>query len=144
MITYEKATTCDIEPIYALCKQLIDDYEDIDSIDYDKVLKWVHRKIETFIETYYTVVVKGEKVGYYRFFKNQDGEYEIDDLYIFQKYRNCGIGSEVIKKCISSVSGPILLYVFVKNKKAVSLYKRHGFKIVQTVNGTRYIMRIER
>lgn len=143
MITYEKATACDIEPIYGLCKQLIDDYENVDSIDYDKVLKWIRRKIECSIDEYTTVFVSGEKAGYYHFYQNEDGEHEIDDLYIFPKYQNQGIGSEVIQKCCSSVNVPVMLYVFIKNEKAVALYKRLDFEIIRTVNGSRYVMRKE-
>ena len=143
MITYEKATACDIEPIYRLCKQLIDDYENMDSIDYDKVLKWVRRKIEISIDAYTAVFVSGKKVGYYHFYQNEDGEYELDDLYIFPQYQNQGIGSEVIQKCSSSVSEPVMLYVFIKNEKAVALYKRLGFEIIRIVNGSRYVMRKE-
>lgn len=141
MITYEKATISDIECIYKLCKGLIDDYENIGSIDYDKVLKWVHQKIESSIDEYSVIFVSGEKAGYYHFYLNSDGEYELDDLYIFPKYQNRGIGTEIIKRCCSSVNTSVLLYVFINNKKAVELYKRLGFEIVQTVNYTRYLMR---
>lgn len=141
MITYEKAATCDIERIYRLSKRLIDDYENIESIDYDKVLKWTRRKIEKWIDEYSVIYSDRKKAGYYHFFKNEDGEYEIDDLYIFPEYQNQGIGSEVIKKCCLSVNAPVMLYVFIKNEKAVVLYKRLGFEIVQTVNSSRYIMR---
>ncbi len=143
MITYEKATPCDIEPIYRLCKRLIDDYENMDNVDYDRVLKWVHRKIEISIGAYTAVFVFGEKAGYYHFYQNEEGEYELDDIYIFTQYRNQGIGSEIIQKCCSSVNAPVMLYVFIKNEKAIALYKRLGFKIQQTVNGSRYIMRKE-
>lgn len=141
MITYEKAATYDIELIYNLNKQLIDDYENIERIDYDKVLKWTHRKIEKFIDQYSVIYSDNKKAGYYRFFRNEDGKYEIDDLYIFPEYQNHGIGSEVIKKCCSSVNTPVMLYVFIKNEKAVALYKRLGFEIVQTVSDSRYIMK---
>ncbi len=144
MITYEKAEICDIERIYCLCKQLIDDYENIDRIDYEKVMKWVRRKIESSIDEYTAVYVSGEKAGYYHFYQNEDGEYEIDDLYIFSEYQNRGIGTEIIKKCCSSVNAPVMLYVFVKNEKAVALYQRLGFKVIRTVNGSRYVMRRER
>lgn len=142
MITYEKASVCDIEAIYSLCKGLIDDYENIDSIDYDKVLKWVRRKLESSIDEYTAVFMAGEKAGYFHFYQNEEGEYELDDLYIFPEYRNRGIGTDIIKRCCS-VKAPVMLYVFIKNERAVALYKRLGFKIRQTVGGSRYIMRKE-
>ena len=37
----------DIEPIFKLNKALIDEYENIEIIDYQKVLLWVRNKIET-------------------------------------------------------------------------------------------------
>lgn len=143
MTTYQTATKADIEPIFRLCKQLIADYEDLESIDYDKVLKWVHRKLEQSIEEYTAVYLGREKVGYYHFYQREDGEYEIDDLYVFPEYQNRGIGSEILQRCCSSVDAPVMLYVFVKNEKAISLYKRLGFEICQTVGETRYIMRKE-
>lgn len=142
-IIYSNATADDIEQIYQLCKKLIDDYENIDSIDYDMVLKWVHRKIENSIDEYTVIFVDGKKAGYYHFYKNEDGENELDDLYIFSEYQNQGIGSKIIKKCCTSVDEPVILYVFIKNKRAVSLYKRHGFEIVKTVHNSRYIMKKE-
>lgn len=140
MITYEKATPDDIERIYRLCKQLIDDYENVDSLDYDRVLKWVRRKIEGSIDEYTAVYIADKKAGYFHFFENEYGAYELDDLYIFPEYQNQGIGSSVILKCCTAVNAPVILYVFIKNERAISLYRRLGFKIIQTVNGSRYIM----
>lgn len=143
MIDCEMATAYDIEPIYRLCKELIDAYEDISSIDYERVLKWVRAKIEGSINEYAAVFKGDEKVGYFHFYKNRDGEYELDDLYVLPKYRGRGIGTEIIERCCAWVAAPVMLYVFIKNEKAVALYKRLGFEIVQTVNGSRYIMRRE-
>ena len=142
-VTYDKATIGDIEKIYKLCRQLIDDYENIDSIDYDRVLQWVHKKIEKSIDKYTVIYVDDKKAGYYHFYKNEDEEYEIDDLYILSEYQNQGIGSQIIQKCCALIDEPVMLYVFIKNQRAVSLYKRLGFEIVRTVNNSRYIMKIK-
>ena len=40
-LEFTSAQECDIEKIYELNKELIDTYEDIENIEYDKVLKWV-------------------------------------------------------------------------------------------------------
>ena len=138
--TYNKATTSDIEHIYHLCKQLIDKYENIDSIDYEKVLLWVRKKLESSIDEYTTIYSDGKKAGYYHFYKNEDGEYELDDLYIFEEFQSRGIGSAVIKKCCSLVDSPVMFYVFIRNERAIALYKRLGFEVIKTVGNSRYIM----
>lgn len=140
-ITYEKAKIEDIEPIYELCKQLILDYEDLEKIDVSKVLDWVREKIESSIEQYTVIYADDRKAGYYHFYKNEDGQYEIDDLYIFSEFQNKGIGSKVIAKCCQSVNEPIMLYVFIKNNRAVSLYERLGFEVVEELHNSRYIMK---
>lgn len=43
-LTYDRATGSDIDHLYQLCKQLIDDYENIERIDYVKVLNWVRKR----------------------------------------------------------------------------------------------------
>lgn len=141
-LSYEKATESDIEAIYEFNKYVIDRYENIQNIEYEKVLNWVHRKIETYIDEYQRILFDGELAGYYRF--HQDGDkMELDDLYVFPHYRNQQIGTRVIEKCLSETTMPIYLYVFMKNVKAVSLYERLGFKVVETIKDSRYIMQID-
>ncbi len=142
-ITYQKATAEDIEPIYELCRRLIQAYEQLESIDYPKVMKWVRKKIENAIDEYTVIYVDEQKAGYYHFYKNDDGQFEIDDLYVFPKFQNQGIGSGVVKRCCTSVNAPVMLYVFIENKRAVSLYERLGFEIAETIHTSRYIMKNE-
>ncbi|MDU1412306.1 MAG: GNAT family N-acetyltransferase [Clostridium sp.] len=138
-IRYENATTCDIEIIFQLNKTLIEKYEDISKIDYKKVLEWVRKKIESNINEYTCIFENDNKVGYFYFHKVEE-KMEVDDLYIFKEYRNRGIGTEILKKCISETNLPIFLYVFTKNTKAVSLYEKLGFKVVENIKDSRYVM----
>ena len=138
-IRYENATTCDIEIIFQLNKKLIEKYEDISKIDYKKVLEWVRKKIESNINEYTCIFENDNKVGYFYFHKVEE-KMEVDDLYIFKEYRNRGIGTEILKKCISETNLPIFLYVFTKNTKAVSLYEKLGFKVVENIKDSRYVM----
>lgn len=142
-ITFHAAAGEDIECLYRLNKALIDTYESIESISYDKVLRWVRRKIETCIGAYTVICADGKKAGYYHFYRNEDGRYELDDLYVFPEFQNRGIGSMVIEACCASVSEPVILYVFSRNEKATALYERHGFRIIRTVGDSRYIMKRE-
>ncbi len=45
--------------------------------------------------------------------------------------------------CCASVNKPVMLYVFIKNERAISLYERLGFEVSKTINDSRYIMRNE-
>lgn len=138
-LTCERATQADVERIFALSRALIDQYEDVDSIDYDKVLQWVRRKIETQIGEYQRVLMDGSLAGYVHF--HPDGErMELDDLYILSEYRGMGIGTAVVEKCCAETEKPVYLYVFRRNTGAVRLYQRLGFEIVQEVGSSRYIM----
>ena len=140
-LTYRQAQWCDIEPIYELCRNLILKYEDPEAIDLPRVMRWVRRKIETAIGEYTVIYAGGEKAGYYRFCKNDDGMYEIDDLYIFPPFQNRGIGTRLVGQCCASAASDVMLYVFIKNERAVALYQRLGFEITKTVGGSRYIMK---
>ena len=141
MITYDNAKDDDIESIYQLCKQLILEYEDLENIDVERVLGWVHKKIVDSINDYKVVYVDGYKVGYYHFYKNEDDNYEIDDLYIFKEFQNMGIGTAIIQTCCLAVDKPVMLYVFIKNHRAISLYQKLGFEIVATIKNSRYVMK---
>ena len=143
-ITYDRANSGDVARIYQLCKQLICDYENLDDIDCDKVLNWVRKKIENHIGEYTTIYVDGVKAGYYHFYKNEKAAFELDDLYVFPEFQDKGIGSAAISKCCSEVDEPVMLYVFTKNHRAVSLYQRLGFEITETVGDSRYIMKNSR
>lgn len=138
-LIYVPAEESDVESLFQFNKDLIDRYEDISKIDYSKVLSWVLNKLRKQIGEYTRVCLNNQKVGYYHFHP-VDRKMELDDLYLFPLYRNRGIGSEIIRKCVAETDLPIFLYVFIKNTGAVSLYKKLGFHIAETVRETRYIM----
>ena len=60
-LRFVKATIEDAEEIFIQAKELIDTYEDLSAIDYEKVLAWVKRKIENHIAEYQCVLSEGEK-----------------------------------------------------------------------------------
>ena len=136
-LQYAVAERSDVPVIFAQAKDLIDTYEDVDTIDYDKVLAWVRRKIETHIHEYRCVMADGEKCAYFRLCR--DGE--LDDLYVLPGFQNRGIGSAILRKCLEESENALYLYVFSPNTRAVSLYERFGFVSCETVGRTRLIMR---
>ena len=140
-LTYCAASAEDIGAVYALCEQLILRYEQPEVTDIPRVLRWVRKKLERAMVEYTVIYADGQKAGYYHFFQNADGQYELDDLYIFDGFQSRGIGSRVIEKCCASVPHPIFLYVFQENRRAVCLYQRLGFSVTQIVGSTRYLMK---
>lgn len=140
----QPASSEDVETLYRLNKELIDRYEDVENIEYDKVLGWVRRKLEGSIGEYTCLRVDGEKAGYFHFLKNEDGSYELDDLYIFERFQNRGIGTKVIENCCRQADGPVYLFVFIRNGRARALYERLGFTTVETIRNSRLLMKRER
>ena len=129
----------DIPLIFDQCKALVDRYEDKTLVDYEKVLKWLRNKVETKIAQYTCVLFNGEKAAYYCLDQGDD-MWELDDLYVLPAFRNMGIGSAVIEKCIQESDKPLMLYVFTENSGAISLYKRHCFASTEQLSATRFIM----
>ena len=144
LLTYQPANASDLDALFAFNKELIDQYEDLSHIPYQKVLAWVRQKLEQQIQEYTCIFADGKKAGYYHFSPMDSDTMELDDLYLFPAFRGHGIGTAVIQKCCTETSQPILLYVFQKNTSAIALYQRMGFQIqcnTQNVSRTRYIMR---
>ena len=141
-ITYQTATQEDVPAIFSLSKALIDQYEDVASIDYQKVLQWVQNKITENICQYRCIYANGVKAGYFHLIPG-DAETELDDLYVLPEFRNQGIGTAVLQHCISITTTPMFLYVFKKNTEAIKLYSRIGFSVSEEVGKTRYILRRE-
>ena len=60
-------------------------------------------------------------------------------LALERDYRNRGIGTSIIKNIMSN-NDIIYLWVYKKNSKAISLYKKIGFKIIDE-SESRYYMK---
>ena len=56
-----------------------------------------------------------------------------------EEYRNKGIGTDIIKKVISN-NDTIYLWVYKENLKAISLYKKIGFFVIDETE-SRYYMK---
>lgn len=138
-LVFQQAEEGDISAIFAQAKALVELYEDLTTIDYDKVLAWMERKITKQIGSYTRVSLEGQTCAYYCL--APDGE--LDDFYVLPPFRGRGIGSAILENCIRESQAPLWLYVFTKNKGAIALYQRFGFQITEAVCTTRAIMRRE-
>lgn len=137
-LTYEKARPEDAPAIFGFAKELIERYETDPDLDLAMALAWTKRKIEQRIDEYTRVLVDGAAAAYFRFVP--DGErMELDDLYVLPAFRNRGIGTAILRRCIAE-GKPINFYVFMKNTRAIALYEREGFRKTEDVSPTRMIM----
>jgi ribosomal protein S18 acetylase RimI-like enzyme len=139
-LEFVPAESADIEVIFSMLKELIDAYEDLQSINYEKVLAWCRSQIEKHIDRYTCVLADGEKAGWYNFSPSDDGRMELDNFYILPEYRNRGIGTAVLNRCFAQTDKPIFLYAFIKNTRATALYSRMGFRVIEYEGTTRCIM----
>lgn len=139
MIRYEPATHTDKSRLFFLCKENIDQYEDLHAIRYAHALMWVRDKIEQHIDEYTSIWHDGKQVGYFRLHPSED-QWEWEDFYLFPEYRGQGIGTHVLNEQLTWRTDPVFLHVFSRNTRAVSLYHRFGFQPTQTIRGTQFRM----
>lgn len=138
-LCYEPACQEDLEPLFQLNKQLIEQYEDLSSIDYPKVLAWVRRNLQRNLSGVTRVLRDGILVGYFCLCR-EDGKLELDSLFVLPPFRGQGIGTEILRKCMREADVPVFLFVFRENTRAAALYRRMGFRIVKEAGKNRYIM----
>ena len=61
-----------------------------------------------------------------------------NEIYLEEEYRNKGIGTDIIKNILKN--NPIVyLWVYKKNIKAISLYKKMKFKIIDETENRYYM-----
>lgn len=104
----------------------------------DEINTYVKDNIPNQINNYKLINIDGNIVGCILIENAYDGII-IDELYIEEKYRNNGIGTDLINNVISN-NNIVYLWVYKLNVNAIRLYKRLGFKIIKETEN-RYCMR---
>lgn len=144
-ISFQPIKPEDVEKIFQFQKELIECYEDLSSINCEKVFAWCKKKIQVTMQDYRRIMVGKELAGYFALHKEASGEWELDDLDLFPQFQNQGIGTQVVRDIIEQTAPqPLMLYVFTQNIGAVRLYERLGFVFSQKVGTTRMILRYHR
>jgi ribosomal protein S18 acetylase RimI-like enzyme len=104
--------------------------------DIDKIKEYVDITVKEFLKDYKLVIINDSIAGIFFVRDFEDGVL-IDEIYLYDEYRNKGIGTELI----NSVYNPnIYLWVYKNNKGAISLYEKLGFTNVEETD-TRYKMK---
>ena len=116
LIEYEKKT------IYEYAKDLSND-------EINRINSYVENDVPKLLNNYFNIIVDNKIIGCLLLTEKDDGKL-LDELYIEENYRNKGIGSDIIKNIIKE-NDIIYLWVYKKNVKAISLYKRLGFNVIE-------------
>lgn len=111
--------------------------ENLDQNEIKMIYKYVNDNVTKELFNYKSIVIKNETVGSLLAFKKKDSLL-LDEIYIEEKYRNQNIGRDIIKDLILK-NDIIYLWVYKKNKGAIKLYKKMGFKIIDKTENRFYM-----
>lgn len=134
-----KSTIDDLDKLIEYKKSTVFEYADnLSSDEINKINTYVEKEVLELLDNYYNIVVDGKKIGCLLLTDEKDGKL-LDEIYLLEDYRNKGIGTSVINRVLNN-SDIVYLWVYKKNVKAISLYKRLGFNIVSETD-YRYYMK---
>ena len=134
-----KSEKRDIEKLIEYKKRTIYEYaENLSNEEIIKINNYVETNIPKIIDNYYNIIVNEKIVGCVLLTDIDDGKL-LDEIYLEEQYRNKGIGTDIIKNILNK-NNIVYLWVYKKNIKAISLYKKMGFNIIKETD-TRYYMK---
>ena len=111
-----------------------------DDLQKDEVMRinnYVDENIPVEITDYKIIMCNKNKVGCLLVAKKDDGVI-LDEIFLEEEYRNKGIGIDIIKN-ILKINPIVYLWVYKKNIKAISLYKKMEFKIINETENRYYM-----
>ena len=118
LIQYKLAT------IFAFAKDLPEN-------EIEKIKKYVYKNVPLNLILYKSIYIDDELIGCLLVKLFRDGVI-IDEIYLEEKARNKGIGTDIIKNVMSK-NNIIYLCVYKNNIRAINLYETLGFKITDDV-----------
>lgn len=137
----ENATSNDLERIKKYKLNTIFQYaNDLSEEEKNKIIKYVNEDVCSQINNYQNIIYNDNIVGSI-LIKNIDDGLLIDEIFIEEKYRNKGIGTSVLNNIISNETKNIFLWVYKENIKAINLYKKLGFTIIQETQSRYYMLK---
>ena len=102
-----------------------------------RINNYVDEHIPVEITDYKIIMCNKNKVGCLLVAKKEDCAI-LDEIYLEEEYRNKGIGTDIIKN-ILKINPIVYLWVYKKNIKAISLYKKMKFKIINKTENRYYM-----
>jgi len=111
---------------------MLDDEMDkkLSYLEKEKVKKSIHQNVEMNCLSYKIIQINNKIAGAFLVIPYDDG-YIIDEIYLFQEYRNRGIATQIINK-LKKKYIPLYTWVYKNNEGANKLFKKLDFYLVQS------------
>lgn len=133
-----KATNNDIDFIKkAKLYNILKYAHDLTEEEILNINNYVEKSILVEMSNYKIIVHDNQKIGCLLVTKKENSMM-LDEIYLEEEYRNKKIGTNIITNILKSNS-LIYLWVYKENTKAISLYKKMKFKVINETE-TRYYM----
>ena len=137
-----KASKKDILRLIQYKKDIIYMYsKDLAEDERNKIDEYVITSVNEMFKDYYNIIIDDKIIGSILLKDMPQGKL-LDEIYLEKEFRNTGIGTDIIRKMLKK-NRNIYLWVYKENKKAISLYKRLGFIIVDETD-SRYYMKYDK
>ena len=134
-----KSSSNDINRLIEYKKRTIYEYaKDLSAEEINKINRYITREVPKLINVYCNIMVDNKIIGCLLLTNKDDGKL-LDEIYLEKVYRNKGIGTEIIRDILSN-NDIVYLWVYKKNDKAISLYRKLGFNVIEETE-SRYYMK---
>ena len=134
-----KSTSNDINRLIEYKKRTIYEYaKDLSDEEINKINRYIASEVPKLIDVYCNIMVDNKIIGCLVLTNKDDGKL-LDEIYLEKVYRNKGIGTEIIRDILSN-NDIVYLWVYKKNDKAISLYRKLGFNVIEETE-SRYYMK---
>ena len=137
-----KASKKDIPRLIRYKKDIIYMYsKDLAEDERNKISEYVITSVNEMFKDYYNIIIDDKIIGSILLKDMPQGKL-LDEIYLEKDFRNTGIGTDIIRKMLKK-NRNIYLWVYKENEKAISLYNRLGFIIVDETD-SRYYMKYDK
>lgn len=134
-----KSSKKDINKLVDYKKKNILEYSNnLSKEEKEEINNYANITVHKYINNYQNIIIDKKVVGCILTTKEKDGIL-LEEIYLEEEYRSNGIGTTIINNIIKD-NNIIYLWVYKMNKKAIALYKRLGFNIIDETE-TRYYMK---
>ena len=134
-----KSSNNDVDRLIEYKKSTIYEYaKDLSDEEINRINNYVNSEVPKLIIDYNNIIVDNRIVGCLLLTNKDDGKL-LDEIYLEEEYRNKGIGTDIIKDILNN-NDIVYLWVYKENEKAISLYRKLGFNIIEETE-SRYYMK---